>query len=100
MNAAPFANCPMKAHRAPDPAPIEEPAPDPFDTPHPHHQPGHPHLPQGEEEPVPDPKPSLFSWGISRFDFTQPARMPKAKNRMAGSRKLFMCSDSTEGPAS
>jgi len=65
MNAELFANVParfpVQAHRAPDPAPIEEPAPDPFDTPHPHHQPGHPHLPQGEEEPVPDPKPSLLS---------------------------------------
>ena len=63
MNAAPFANFParfpVKAHRAPDPAPIEDPAPEPFDMPHPHHQPGHIHTPQGDEEPVPDPKPSL-----------------------------------------
>jgi len=43
------------AHRAPDPAPAEDPMPEPFDAPHPHHQPGH--LPQ-DEEPVPDPKPS------------------------------------------
>ena len=53
------AKFPLRAHRAPDPAPIEEPMPEPFDAPHPHHQPGHPHLPQGDEDPVPDPKPSI-----------------------------------------
>jgi len=51
------ARAPLHAHRAPDPAPAEDPMPEPFDTPHPHHQPVH--LP-GDEEPVPDPKPSLF----------------------------------------
>lgn len=61
MNAEPFAHFPLTAHRAPDPAPIEEPASEPFDTPHPHHQPGHTHTPQGDEEPVPDHKPSLFA---------------------------------------
>ena len=60
MNAVLHTNLPMKAHRAPDPAPIEEAAPEPFDAPHPHHQPGHGHTPR-DEDPVPDPKPSLFS---------------------------------------
>ena len=45
----------IHAHRAPDPAPAEEPLPEPFDTPH---QPVH--LPH-DEEPVPDPKPSMLS---------------------------------------
>lgn len=45
----------IHAHRAPDPAPAEEPSPEPFDTPH---QPVH--LPH-DEEPVPDPKPSMLS---------------------------------------
>lgn len=61
MNAVFAAGVPVKAHRAPDPVPIEEPATEPFDSPHPHHQPGHIHTPQGDEEPVPDPKPSLFA---------------------------------------
>lgn len=52
---------PVTAHRAPDPAPIEEPVNEPFDSPHPHHQPGHIHNPQRDDEPVPDPKPSLFA---------------------------------------
>lgn len=47
---------PLRAHRAPDPAPAEDPMPEPFDTPHPHHQPVH--LPQ-DDEPVPDPRPSV-----------------------------------------
>ncbi|RZA34018.1 MAG: hypothetical protein EOP92_17845 [Lysobacteraceae bacterium] len=59
MNAVLPAAFPIRAHRAPDPLPIEEPAPEPFDAPHPHHQPGHSHTPQ-HEEPVPDPKPSVF----------------------------------------
>lgn len=59
MNAVLPADFPIRAHRAPDPLPIEEPAPEPFDAPHPHHQPGHSHTPQ-HEEPVPDPKPSVF----------------------------------------
>ncbi len=47
---------PYQFHRAPDPAPIEEPMPEPFDNPHPHHPPvKHPH----DDDPVPDPKPSL-----------------------------------------
>jgi hypothetical protein len=50
---------PIEAHRAPDPEPIEEPAPEPFDKPHPHHPPVH--MPgSDEEEPVPDPNPSMF----------------------------------------
>ena len=49
---------PVQAHRAPDPVPIEEPAPEPFEAPHPHHQPGH-HTP-ANEDPVPDPKPSVL----------------------------------------
>ena len=60
MNAVSFPHFPVKAHRAPDPAPIEEPAPEPFDTPHPHHQPGHNHTPAGDQDPVPDPKPSVL----------------------------------------
>ena len=44
---------PIRAHRAPDPVPAEDPSPEPFDTPH--HQPLH--LPQ-DDDPVPDPNPS------------------------------------------
>ena len=47
---------PMHAHRAPDPAPAEEPSQEPFDNPHPHHPPVQ--LPH-DDEPVPDPKPFL-----------------------------------------
>ncbi|UOD32841.1 hypothetical protein INH39_14965 [Massilia violaceinigra] len=44
-------------HRAPDPAPVDEPSPEPFDNPHPHHPPTrHPQ----DDDPVPDPKPSTF----------------------------------------
>jgi hypothetical protein len=53
MNPVPF-----EAHRAPDPLPIEEPGDESFDNPHPHHPPVH--TPQSDEEPVPDPKPSIF----------------------------------------
>lgn len=53
---------PVHAHRAPDPAPIEEPVPQPFDVPQPHHPPGHGHgHTPFNEEPVPDPKPSVFA---------------------------------------
>jgi hypothetical protein len=48
---------PIEAHRAPDPVPIEEPVPETFENPHPHHPPVH--TPQ-TEEPVPDPNPSVF----------------------------------------
>jgi hypothetical protein len=48
---------PYQAHRAPDPMPIEEPPADPFDSSEPHHPPIH--TPQNED-PVPDPKPSMF----------------------------------------
>lgn len=46
---------PYEFHRAPDPAPAEEPLPEPFDSPHPHHPPVR--LPN-HDDPVPDPKPS------------------------------------------
>lgn len=45
---------PFHAHRAPDPAPSDDPMPTPSD--HPHHGPSH--MP-GDEEPVPDPNPQL-----------------------------------------
>ncbi|MBC7860695.1 MAG: hypothetical protein H7Z39_18370 [Burkholderiaceae bacterium] len=40
---------PLRAHRAPDPVPVEEPLPEDF--PHPVH-------PVPQEDPVPDPNPS------------------------------------------
>lgn len=43
------------AHRAPDPVPVDQPAPEPFSNPHPHHPP----VPQPQDDPVPDHKPSL-----------------------------------------
>lgn len=43
----------LRAHRAPDPAPIDEPMPDPQDLPH--HAPAHP---PRDDEPVPDPNPT------------------------------------------
>ncbi len=46
----------IEAHRAPDPAPIEDPSPEPFPSPHPHHPPVP--LPQ-QDDPVPDHNPSL-----------------------------------------
>lgn len=49
---------PIDAHRAPDPVPAEEPSPEPFDNPHPHHPPVK--VPQHDEEPVPDPRPSML----------------------------------------
>ncbi|MCS0628805.1 hypothetical protein NX786_05620 [Telluria mixta] len=44
------------AHRAPDPAPIEEPPPDPFEPADPHQPPIR--TPQNDEPPV-DPNPSV-----------------------------------------
>ncbi|MFL6672183.1 MAG: hypothetical protein ACJ8LG_02690 [Massilia sp.] len=50
---------PIEAHRAPDPVPVEDPTPEPFDNPHPHHPPVH--VPQGDDEPqFPDPNPQAF----------------------------------------
>lgn len=45
----------IDAHRAPDPAPIEEPSPEQLPLPHPHHPP----IPAPQQDPVPDHKPSL-----------------------------------------
>jgi hypothetical protein len=47
---------PVRLHRAPDPVPADEPLPEPFDAPHPHHAPVQ--TPQNED-PVPDHNPSL-----------------------------------------
>jgi hypothetical protein len=47
---------PVHAHRAPDPAPIEEPPPDPFEPADPHQPPIR--TPQNDEPPV-DPNPSV-----------------------------------------
>jgi hypothetical protein len=47
---------PVEAHRAPDPVPVEEPSPEPFDNPHPHHPPVQ--TPQNDDE-VPDHNPSV-----------------------------------------
>jgi hypothetical protein len=47
---------PLHAHRAPDPAPIEEPPPDPFEPADPHQPPIR--TPQNDEPPV-DPNPSV-----------------------------------------
>jgi hypothetical protein len=55
MQALPDAAWRIDAHRAPDPAPIEEPSPEPFPNPHPHHPP----IPAPQQDPVPDHKPSL-----------------------------------------
>jgi hypothetical protein len=52
---------PIEAHRAPDPEPIEEPSPDTFDNPHPHHNPVRTPAEEGDEEMPPDPNPSIFS---------------------------------------
>lgn len=49
---------PIEAHRAPDPVPAEEPSPEPFDNPHPHHPPVR--LPE-DEDPVPDHNPTVFN---------------------------------------
>ena len=47
---------PQHAHRAPDPAPIEEPPPDPFEPADPHQPPIR--TPQNDEPPI-DPNPSV-----------------------------------------
>jgi hypothetical protein len=47
---------PMQAHRAPDPAPIEEAPAEPFETPDPHQPPIRTPL---HDEPVTDPNPSV-----------------------------------------
>lgn len=47
----------IKAHRAPDPEPIDEPSPDTFDNPHPHHPPVQ--VPGDDEQMPPDPNPSV-----------------------------------------
>jgi hypothetical protein len=47
---------PVEAHRAPDPVPIEEPVPEPFDIPHPNHPPVQ--TPQ-QDDGVPDHNPSV-----------------------------------------
>lgn len=44
-----------RAHRAPDPAPVDEPAPDSQETPH--HLPPHP---PHDDAPVPDPNPTVM----------------------------------------
>jgi hypothetical protein len=45
------------AHRAPDPAPVEEPPPDPFENADPHQPPIR--TPQNDEPPI-DPNPSIL----------------------------------------
>ena len=45
---------PVHAHRAPDPAPSDDPMPTPSE--HPHHGPSY--MPS-DEEPVPDPNPQV-----------------------------------------
>jgi hypothetical protein len=46
----------LEAHRAPDPAPIEEPPKEPFETPDPHQPPIR--TPMNDEPPT-DPNPSI-----------------------------------------
>jgi hypothetical protein len=46
----------IDAHRAPDPAPIEEPPKDPFETPDPHQPPIRTPM---NDEPDTDPNPSI-----------------------------------------
>jgi hypothetical protein len=46
----------IDAHRAPDPAPIEEPPQDPFETPDPHQPPIRTPM---NDEPDTDPNPSI-----------------------------------------
>jgi hypothetical protein len=48
---------PIEAHRAPDPAPLEEPPTDPFEGTDPHQPPIRTPL---NDEPVTDPNPSIF----------------------------------------
>jgi len=47
---------PVRAHRAPDPVPVDEPPPDPFEPSDPHQPPIR--TPQNDE-PVPDHNPSI-----------------------------------------
>lgn len=47
----------IEAHRAPDPAPVEEPAEDPFEPADPHQPPIR--TPMNDEPPVTDPNPSI-----------------------------------------
>ena len=54
---------PMELHRAPDPVPVDDPMPLPFDNPHPHHPPGH--MPR-DDDAVPDPKPEVSAARFSR----------------------------------
>ena len=49
-------SAPIHAHRAPDPAPPEDPLPDPNELPHPHHPPVQ--LPENED-PIPDHNPQI-----------------------------------------
>jgi hypothetical protein len=47
----------IKAHRAPDPAPVEEPPTDPFEPADPHQPPIRTPM---NDDPVPDPNPSIM----------------------------------------
>jgi hypothetical protein len=47
----------IECHRAPDPAPADQPSPEPFDNPHPHHPPVQ--MPQNDD-PVPDHNPRVL----------------------------------------
>lgn len=58
-----------EAHRAPDPAPIEEPPAEPFENADPHQPPIR--TPQNDEPPI-DPNPSAFA---GRFACTPPATL-------------------------
>jgi len=49
---------PIEAHRAPDPAPTEEPPTDPFEPADPHQPPIRTPM---NDEPLPDPNPSILS---------------------------------------
>ena len=57
VNSAIPAVFPVRAHRAPDPAPFEEPPSDPFEPADPHQAPIR--TPQNDE-PVPDHNPSVL----------------------------------------
>jgi hypothetical protein len=48
---------PIEAHRAPDPAPLDEPPADPFEGTDPHQPPIRTPL---NDEPITDPNPSVF----------------------------------------
>lgn len=47
---------PIQAHRAPDPAPIDDAPSEPFETPDPHQPPMRTPF---KDEPMPDPNPSV-----------------------------------------